>query len=161
MKTARYIEIADQILGLINKGAFKEGDRIPSIRQLAGEMKVSVNTVKEAYWKLEDQRHIVAVPQSGFYVNKHAPEYSEAPELNLCRLDPQKVSLCSIYGLFQNMGKVTPEINLGIAGLNADYWPVDKLARYYQEALREETESVFDYIMPPGYLPLREQIARQ
>ena len=70
MKTTRYEQVAEKIINLIKKGVLKEGDRIPSIRQLSQELNVSVNTVKEAYWKLENCNYIEAVPQSGFYVKK-------------------------------------------------------------------------------------------
>ena len=66
MKPTRYGQVAERILNLIHNGVLKKGEKIPSIRQLSQELNVSINTVKEAYWKLERQNYIVAVPQSGF-----------------------------------------------------------------------------------------------
>jgi DNA-binding transcriptional regulator YhcF (GntR family) len=63
------------------------------MRQLSGELGVSVNTVKEAYWTLEKQNHIEAVPQSGFYVKKRAREF-ESSLLDPALMDPQQVGLC-------------------------------------------------------------------
>jgi DNA-binding transcriptional MocR family regulator len=160
MKQTRYGQVAERILNLINNGVLKEGEKIPSIRQLSQELNVSINTVKEAYWKLERQNYIVAVPQSGFYVRKRSSDIPTREEIDPCRLDPQKVSLCHIYGAFQNMGQCTPEVSLGIATLNPEFWPTQKMGRYFQEAIRYQEKESYNYIMSPGYLQLREQIAR-
>ena len=69
-KITRYEQVSRRIRHLIENGALKEGDRLPSLRQMSEEMQVSINTVKEAYWRLENQCHITAVPQSGYYVRK-------------------------------------------------------------------------------------------
>ena len=161
MKETLYGQVAEKILNLIHNGVLKEGDKIPSIRQLSRELNVSINTVKEAYWKLERQNYIVAVPQSGFYVKKRPADSSPREVIDPSRLDPQEVSLCRIYGAFQNMGQCTPEVSLGIATLNPEFWPTQKMGRFFQEAMRYQADESSNYIMPPGYKQLREQIARQ
>ena len=160
MGVTRYEQVADRIMKLIHNGVLKEGDKIPSLRQLSRELNVSVNTVKEAYWKLENQNYILAIPQSGYYVKKQLPQASNQSDLDPSRLDPQQISLCQIYGAFQNMGRCTPEIGLGIASLNPELWPRDKISRFFQKAIREQEFESYNYLMPPGYLRLREQIAR-
>ena len=47
---------------------------MPSIRRLATQLSVSVNTVKEAYELLEVRGVIEARPQSGYYVSARLPE---------------------------------------------------------------------------------------
>ena len=160
MKPTRYGQVAERILNLINNGVLKAGEKIPSMRQLSQELNVSINTVKEAYWKLERQNYIVAVPQSGFYVQKKSSDAPAKEEIDPSRLDPQEVSLCHIYGAFQNMGQCTPEVSLGIATLNPEFWPTKKMGRYFQEAIQYQEKESYNYIMSPGYLQLREQIAR-
>lgn len=159
MKSTRYKEVAAKILNLIEKGILKEGDKIPSMRQLSSELGVSVNTVKEAYWTLEKQNYIEAFPQSGFYVKKRIIPY-EPSHFDPALMDPQKVGLCQIYGAFQSSGKYTPELNLGLSNISPGFFPTEKLAKYIQDALRYNENESFNYIMPPGYSGLREQIAR-
>ncbi len=159
MKITRYDQVASKILSLIDNGVLKAGDKIPSIRQLSQELNVSKNTVQEAYWKLENQNYIEAVPQSGFYVKKQAPVMEE-PLIDPAQWDPQDMNLIQIYGAFQNIDKNKDIINLGIAGLNSQFWPKDKLSRFIQEALRYHEFASYDYLMCPGYLELRKQIAR-
>jgi DNA-binding transcriptional MocR family regulator len=159
MKVTRYEQVAEKILNLIEHGVLKEGEKIPSMRQLSVELGVSVNTVKEAYWTLEKQNHIEAVPQSGFYVKKRAREF-ESSLFDPALMDPQQVGLCQIYGAFQYSGKYSAELNLGLSNLHPDFWPVEKLGKYMQEALRYHDHDSFSYVMSPGYPELRKQIAR-
>jgi DNA-binding transcriptional MocR family regulator len=159
-KNSRKEMVSKRILDLIRTGALKEGDRIPSIRQLSRELKVSINTVKDAYWKLESRNYIVAVPQSGFYVQKQPADMRPDKTLDPCHLDPQNVSLCRIYGAFQNMGQCTPEISLAIASLAPDLQRAAKMGRFFTQALREHEMECFNYLVTPGHNELRQQIAR-
>ncbi len=160
MKTTKYTQVADRIINLIDKGTLKDGDRLPSMRQLCTELNVSMNTVKEAYWSLEKQNIIEAIPQSGFFVKKHSARNIECSVSDPSEMDPLKFSLCQIYGAFQSSGKFSPGTNLGIANVNPLLWPSDKLGKYMQEAVRYHDNDSFSYLMSPGYLELRRQIAR-
>ncbi|MGD9369678.1 MAG: PLP-dependent aminotransferase family protein [Desulfobacteraceae bacterium] len=160
-KTTRYAQVAHRIMHQIENGVFKEGDRIPSLRQLSDELNVSINTVKEAYWKLETDNYITAVPQSGFYVRKPSAFSTDAEPIDPRQLDPQEVSLCQIFGAFQNLGRCPPETGLAIADLDPAFWPTDKLNRYLQDAIRHQQFESMTYLMTPGYRLLCEQIAHQ
>jgi GntR family transcriptional regulator len=58
-----YFQIMEQIKQRIMVGDWAEGEPIPSIRQLAVDLQVSVITVKRAYYELE--REGVIVTQHG------------------------------------------------------------------------------------------------
>ena len=58
-----YLQIMEQIKERIGVGDWKPGDEIPSIRQLAINLRVSVITIKRAYLELE--REGVIVTQHG------------------------------------------------------------------------------------------------
>lgn len=68
-----YEDVAGKIEHMIAKGAFRPGERIPSIRIMSRQMRVSVNTVSSAYAHLEDLRLVEARPQSGYYVRPAGP----------------------------------------------------------------------------------------
>ncbi|GAI73430.1 unnamed protein product, partial [marine sediment metagenome] len=53
-KTTLYKEVAARIVTLIDHGILKEGERIPSIRNMSDSLGVSLNTIKEAYMQLEN-----------------------------------------------------------------------------------------------------------
>lgn len=50
---AIYIQIADRVSSEILLGHFGVGDRLPSVRELSGELKVNPATVLRAYERLE------------------------------------------------------------------------------------------------------------
>ena len=58
-KRPMYLQIMEQIKQKIAVGDWKEGQAIPSIRQLAVDLQVSVITVKRAYLELEREGVIV------------------------------------------------------------------------------------------------------
>lgn len=64
-----YEQIAKQIKDNIIKGIISEGELLPSIRNLARELKISVITTKRAYEELEREGFIETVPGKGSYVS--------------------------------------------------------------------------------------------
>lgn len=63
-----YEQIVTQIKNLIMKGELTENEILPSIRNLAKELQISVITTKRAYEELERDGYIVTVPGKGSYV---------------------------------------------------------------------------------------------
>jgi DNA-binding transcriptional regulator YhcF (GntR family) len=55
---AVYLQIKNQIKGLINASELKEGTHLPSIRRLASLLGVAINTVARAYYELEEDKII-------------------------------------------------------------------------------------------------------
>ena len=62
-----YDQIAKQVKRLIQTGRLKEGDALPSMRQLAKELRVSVITTKRAYEELEQAGYLVTVTGRGSF----------------------------------------------------------------------------------------------
>jgi GntR family transcriptional regulator len=48
-----YLQIADQIKSLIAKGSLRKGDVLPSVRQIAGDLGVNLNTAAIAFRSLQ------------------------------------------------------------------------------------------------------------
>ena len=67
-KRPMYLQIMEQIKQRIAVGDWKEGQPIPSIRQLAVDIAVSVITVKRAYQELEREGIIVTQQGKGSHV---------------------------------------------------------------------------------------------
>ena len=63
-----YEQLMDQIKQGIINGELKEGEALPSVRNLAGELKISALTVKKAYDRLEEDGFTVTVHGKGSYV---------------------------------------------------------------------------------------------
>ena len=67
-KRPMYLQIMEQIKQRIIVGDWAEGQPIPSIRQLAVDLEVSVITVKRAYYELEREGVIVTQHGKGSHV---------------------------------------------------------------------------------------------
>jgi GntR family transcriptional regulator len=67
-KRPMYLQIMEQIKQRIAVGDWAEGQAIPSIRQLAVDLQVSVITVKRAYYELEREGVIVTQHGKGSHV---------------------------------------------------------------------------------------------
>lgn len=63
-----YVQIVEQIKALVIKGDLNEGDELPSIRNLARELQISVITTKRAYDELENEGFIESVPGKGTFI---------------------------------------------------------------------------------------------
>lgn len=71
-RTPIFEQIKEQILNLINTGILKPDDKLPSIRQLASELDLNVNTVKRAFQELETERVTYSVPGKGVFISQTA-----------------------------------------------------------------------------------------
>lgn len=65
-----YEQIKEQIISSICSGDLSENELLPSIRQLARDLKVSVITTTRAYNDLELEGFVQTVPGKGCYVQK-------------------------------------------------------------------------------------------
>ena len=65
---AFYEQLMEQIKSEIIQSVLKEGEALPSVRTLAGELRISALTVKKAYDKLEEEGFVTTVHGKGTYV---------------------------------------------------------------------------------------------
>lgn len=63
-----YKQVKQQIITNILNGNVKEDEQLPSIRQLAHDLKISSMTTQKAYNELSDEGFIVSVTGKGHFV---------------------------------------------------------------------------------------------
>lgn len=63
-----YLQIANQIKAMILEGKLKEGEALPSMRNLALELRISFMTTKRAYEELERDGFIESYTGRGSFV---------------------------------------------------------------------------------------------
>jgi len=162
-KKLLYEEVADRIGGMIEKGTYRPGERIPSIRDLSRQMRVSINTVMQAYAHLENVGMVEARPQSGYYVRSRLlePEARPANKKATEDLAPNPVTLGDIpFQVMRNISNIS-FIPLGGGIPNPDLLPIDKLNRMLAtESRRFRIQSV-SYSTASGIKRLRTQIAKR
>ena len=72
-----YEQITEGIRGQIAAGILQSNDKLPSVRELAGQLSINPNTIQRAYRELEAAGVIQTVPGKGCFVCGAA---GEAPE---------------------------------------------------------------------------------
>ncbi|MBR6222773.1 MAG: GntR family transcriptional regulator [Lachnospiraceae bacterium] len=69
-----YLQIVDQIKAMIMSGELAPGEALPSMRNLAMQMRVSLITTKRAYEELERDGFIETYTGKGSFVKAQNPE---------------------------------------------------------------------------------------
>lgn len=94
-----YVQIMEQIRQRVAVGDWPPGQEIPSIRQLAVDLRVSVITVKRAYLELEREGVIVTRQGKGSMVAEGAALRPRLLEQDLSRHLDQVARLAAQLGL--------------------------------------------------------------
>jgi GntR family transcriptional regulator len=76
-----YEQLISEIQRMIESGQLVENDSLPSIRQLASQLDVAINTVARAYQELERKGLIVGNGRKGTFVKGQITKPSLAREL--------------------------------------------------------------------------------
>jgi DNA-binding transcriptional MocR family regulator len=85
----KYLQLAEHIRDKIKSGEYRAGEKLPSIKKMAGELSVNSDTIIKAYQRLEAEHYIYTCPKSGFYVMKTAlEENKEKGEIDLVTVRP-------------------------------------------------------------------------
>ena len=89
-----YEQIIDQLELFVATGAFKPGDRIPSVRAVSTSSGVNPLTILKAYGELDSRGVISSVPGRGYFVSEGAKEkIAEAKMADLGELKGQIAAL--------------------------------------------------------------------
>ena len=89
-----YEQIADQVRRLVASGALEPGAALPSVRQLAGDLGVNLNTIARAYRLLEDEGFLVIRQRAGVVVAAPAEKVESAERAKL--LDQMQATLARL-----------------------------------------------------------------
>ena len=101
-KRPMYLQIIEQIKQRIMVGDWKEGQTIPSIRQLAVNLQVSVITVKRAYLELAREGVIVIQHGKGSRVAAGAELGVKLQEQELTQHLEKATRIAAILGMDSN-----------------------------------------------------------
>jgi GntR family transcriptional regulator len=98
-KRPMYLQIMEQIKQRIAVGDWTEGQPIPSIRQLAVDLQVSVITVKRAYLELEREGVIQTQHGKGSHVAANTGLGTRLREQELAQHLEQATRIAAMMGL--------------------------------------------------------------
>jgi len=161
-RPARVTErIAEYIRSRIRDGLFWPGDKVPSVRNLAKQLEVSVSTVVDAYHILETQGILTSREKSGYFVRVSAVQALRRPVLTAPEPVPQTFSRNNYFMQILSDMRRPGVVQLATASPSHDMLPKEPLARLLRSCAREYADDILDYGDVAGHRFLREQIARR
>lgn len=92
-----YYQLVQEIKWEILSGQIEDGDRLPSIREMAKTLQLNPNTVAKAYYNLEDEGLLECKGRKGSYVNYDKTRSNKLS--NVIAEDELKVFLDKIFYL--------------------------------------------------------------
>ncbi len=156
----KYLTLARGFERQLRSGALRVGDRLPSVRQLRRDHRISAATAISCYLWLERQGYIRARPKSGYYVGR-LPDGDTAPPHSVARAQRPIVMRADVTpGLQPPAAATGPLLDLAPAVISAALLPVTRLNRSVRTALSAFEDSVVTYEDARGSLRLRRQMAR-
>jgi DNA-binding transcriptional MocR family regulator len=151
--------VARRFATAIEAGTLAPGERLPSVRQLATEERVSVATVLQALAQLETLGLVDARPRSGHYV-RHGTR-APVPRLEKPLLGARA---CSVSAVVREVYRASSDprlVQLGSAVVSPALLPTAALSRAMASSLRDSRDGGVNYQNPPGLPELRRLIAQR
>ncbi len=95
-----YKQIVDQIRFGISSGSLKVGEQLPTVRALAVQLQINLNTVTKAYKELEIQKILETQQGTGTFIGNTSFKIDEAEKKGkLNSICNEFLSIASTYGL--------------------------------------------------------------
>lgn len=157
----RYEQLAELIVGMIDNGALASGARLPSVRAVSEQHRISISTALQAYRLLEDRGILVARPQSGFYVAGAHRGALALPSASRPRAKASTVSISgAVAGLLEHASN-SALLPLGCAVPDAELLQSRRLDFALARAARQHGTRYNVYCPPQGEAGLRREIAKR
>ncbi|HSZ80038.1 MAG TPA: aminotransferase class I/II-fold pyridoxal phosphate-dependent enzyme, partial [Chthoniobacterales bacterium] len=154
-----YLALANSLEVQIRANVFLPGDRLPSVRTLCGDHRLSMETVLHTFRVLEDRGLLEARPRSGFYIKfrNQSPEPLPQP----LRLEASPVEVSKLRYQAFSLGNAKDVVPLGTAVPSPEILPATKLGRMISAIARSSASEIVGYTEPAGHPKLRRQLARR
>ena len=105
-----YEQVQEELRRLVVSGVLRPGDKLPSVRELAGQLAINPNTIQRAYRELETEGYIVSVPGKGSFAAEREDENDRRRAELLARLSETVKEL-------RWLGMTAEEITAEIGGI--------------------------------------------
>ncbi len=156
-----YEQVAEDLTSAIRQGTLRGGDRMPSVRGLATQRRVSVATILQAYVRLENDGLIEVRPRSGHFVRARNLAPVAEPRSARRNLTPANVSVTpGVRALMESM-RDPSVVPLGAAQVSPSLLPIRQLNRNLSAIAREMQDAGASYGDPSGLLTLRRQLSKR
>jgi DNA-binding transcriptional MocR family regulator len=127
-EVARYIALADRIESAMQSGELKPGDKLPTHRKLADQLKVTVGTVTRGYAEAQRRGLINAIVGSGTFVST-----GHQSDIHFSQLDPTAMSGIDLSLNLPIRNQSAPGIAAIMQQICEDQSCLNSLMQYQQE----------------------------
>jgi DNA-binding transcriptional MocR family regulator len=156
-----YLRIAEKVSQQVARGSLRPGDRVPSLRRLSQQQRVSMSTALQAYLWLENRGYLEARPQSGFYVRTPFSTLIPEPQFDATTTKPVALGTRAILADIMESANHPANIPLGAGNASPELFPSDRLNLILRRIIRRQPLHSTRYQFPPGWEALRRQISRR
>lgn len=162
-----YRQLYDRLRTAILMGQLTPGTRLPSTREMAIELRVSRNTLMNAFDQLLAEGYVEGQVGSGTFVSRTLPEDLLEARLKTrrtVRLHPAGRALSHRGKILattpMTVTRLTPKLRPFMPGSPAlEEFPVAVWSRLVARHWRDLPRDFLNYGAPAGYMPLRKAIA--
>ncbi len=154
-----YQQVIDLIENLMDSRTLMPGDKLPSLRTLSTQLKISVPTVRQAYIELERQGKVHSRPQSGYFVQFLPKQCQQISKFQNWTPKPVTVECCNLVEAVYDAMHQPDIVPLGIASPVMALSPVKILNRTMRRVMSRSDDKCINYAPVDGFPPLRQQLA--
>lgn len=156
---AYYLQVKDYIKELILKGIIKSHTRLPSTRELSKIIRVSRNTVIEAYNYLEDEGFIYQKKAKGYFVSSIDNKDKTVTKIDWKNKLTDKALLSDRLDITKHEAKwERGMISFKSISPDPELFDLDELKRAFLNRLSLEEGKILNYGYAIGYRPLIDEI---
>jgi DNA-binding transcriptional MocR family regulator len=156
-----YIRIAEGVIEQIENGTLRAGEKVPSLRRLSTQKRVSISTSLQAYLWLENRGHLEARPKSGFFVRRPFASLIPEPRFEQPRMQPHLLGANDILATFAALANDPECIPFAAGCASAELFPIRAMNLILRRIVNRHPLHSAPYEFPPGLEALRRQIARR
>lgn len=101
-----YVQLVEQVLQYLSNGSLRPGDQLPTVRQMAAELRVNFNTIARAYRMLDEAGLISTQQGRGTYI----VDQPVAEKTAVLKRDALEVQLEHFFTLLERQGYTPAEV---------------------------------------------------
>ena len=157
----QYQQLAAEIEAKIRSGAYRPGEKLPSLRRLNKRLNHSISTIYQAYVQLETLGLIEARPKSGYYVSAGSWTGFQAPRIRREESSPREVELSAMVKAVVAAINNPSLLPLGSSTTSPELLPYKYFSRIIKGMSANELKALTPYTLTEGSLDLRRRIAQR
>lgn len=159
--TYLYDQLARELNQQILDGVYHVGEKLPSIRRICAQRRVSVATAMHALSILEARGIVEARPKSGYFIRHRQANKVPKPSPGSLDLRPHAVGVSDIVAQVFRQALDEEKIPLGAGYPNAELLPLEPLSKHLARAIRQKPIHLGRYCNGPGDTEFVRQLGKR